>query len=158
MYDALKRRMLVQKKLKFLGYHAIVAVSTISHAQRVQMVANDLRKIARLSFECVFLPTATRAVRWLIICFVCRHTKGLESHDFRTMARTLTFQCTCLGYEQVKPTLMGNAGDLIKMARMTSGVITPRICGGKIVVTAGNDETHPLNVLGQRVVVCVHHD
>ena len=28
MYDALKRRMLVQKKLKFLGYHAIVAVYT----------------------------------------------------------------------------------------------------------------------------------
>ena len=58
MYDALKRRMLVKKKLKFLGYHAIVAVSTISHAQCVQMVANDLRKIARLSFECVILLLA----------------------------------------------------------------------------------------------------
>ncbi|KJA16219.1 hypothetical protein HYPSUDRAFT_47523 [Hypholoma sublateritium FD-334 SS-4] len=139
MYESLKRRMLVQKKLKFHGHHAIVAVSTISHAQRVQMVANDLRKIARLSFE---------------------HTKGNESHDFQTMTRKLTFQCTCLGYDQVKPTMKGNAGDLIKMARLASGsgIMTPRVCGGKIVVSAGDDTTHPLNLLGQRIVVSVEHN
>lgn len=60
----------------------------------------------------------------------CRHTKGNDSHDFQTMAR-----------RKVKPTTMGHAGDLINMAQLVSGsgAMTPRVCGGKLVVSPGDN-------------------
>lgn len=42
-------------RLHFHGFHAIIAMPTIDNEKRVLMVANDLRKIARVPFECAFL-------------------------------------------------------------------------------------------------------
>ncbi|KAF8970917.1 hypothetical protein BDZ97DRAFT_1409125 [Flammula alnicola] len=155
LYEAVKRRIQkcssTQSKMNFSGYHAIVAVSTIDNLKRVEMVVKDLRKIARLPFD---------------------YTKSDQSYDFETRARTSTFQCTCLGHAPVQaaaphpqaavPTgsMKGTQGDLIRKARAmnaVSGLTVPRLCGGRVVVTAVDDGTHPLRIVGQRIIVRVEH-
>ncbi|KAF9475575.1 hypothetical protein BDN70DRAFT_996337 [Pholiota conissans] len=133
LYESLKKRSsnasILGRKINFNGYHVIVAVSTIDHLKRIDMVTNDLRKLARLSFD---------------------YTKPNHSYDFKTMARTASFQCTCLCQKSpssLETRLMGS----------TSGPSTPKLCGGIVTITAVDDTTHPLDILGQRIRVRVEH-
>ncbi|KDR71895.1 hypothetical protein GALMADRAFT_213720 [Galerina marginata CBS 339.88] len=159
LYDSLKNRLkkvnpASAKFLKFHGFHSIIAVSTIDNQKRAAMVANDLRKIARVPFDL---------------------SKPTPSYNFETMGRTLTFKCTCLGNTPAAvpnssvpttatPTaiLKGTQGDLIRQARARAGVeaaasSVPRVCGGTILITAVDDGRHPLGILGQRISVCIEH-
>ncbi|PPQ75772.1 hypothetical protein CVT26_000889 [Gymnopilus dilepis] len=184
LYESLKKRVKkaanstsASKLLRFKGFHSIIKVDTIDHQKRVELVAQDLRKIVRLSFE---------------------HTKPEASYDFKSQARTLTFKCTCLGYEPAPApppapaaarsastppafAAKGTSGDLIRQARawmasalnatssvgsagaaqvpapQTQSVGIPRFCGGVVKITALDDTRHPLGIVGQRVVISVEH-
>jgi hypothetical protein len=54
LYEKLKSKALrsstAGKRLRFNGCHSIVAMSAIDNENRVEIVANDLRKIAGISF------------------------------------------------------------------------------------------------------------
>lgn len=66
------------------------------------------------------------------------------------MARTVTFQCTCLGHKSVST-------DARLMGALPR-VSMPKICGGTVTITAVDDGSHPLKILGQRIVVRVEHN
>lgn len=134
----------------------------IDNAKRVEMVTNDLRKIARLPFECV-APQQDK-IENADLC-LRSHKYPEMAYDFETRARITKFKCTCLGYEAPKPqpmTLNGNSGDLMKKARHAANTATPvqmpRACGGRVTITAVDDRTHPLRLVGQRIVVLVEHN
>ncbi|KAF8810849.1 hypothetical protein BYT27DRAFT_7161397 [Phlegmacium glaucopus] len=153
LYDALKSKALSSypasnegtQFLQFHGSHTIVAVSSINNTKRIYLVAKDLRKIARLSFElgdAMVLPDPS--------------APG---------SATLSYPCNCLGHTRAVappgPQKSNGPGFLVRWARAgfasTASQAVPRMCGGKVNVTVLDDNTHPLNILGQQIIVCVEH-
>ncbi|KAF4622643.1 hypothetical protein D9613_009042 [Agrocybe pediades] len=180
LYDSLKRRVSSSSSsfLQYHGFHSIVAVSTIDHRKRVELVAKDIRKIARVSFQ---------------------HNKPEATHNFVTGGESHVYRCTCLGYEPA-PTaasssssssasapvkMKGSHGDLMRQARalekekerereqakvkarlslgsgsgsgLLDGFLTvPRNCGGTVKIAVEDDLRHRL-VKGQRISVIIRH-
>lgn len=149
--------------LQFHGSHTIVAVSSINNVKRINLVATDLRKIARLSFE-------------LRLDFLCDILLYIDIRPFFRLGNailspgpsgsaTLSCPCNCLGHTQaVAPPGPGKSngpGSLVRWARAnvasTASQAVPRMCGGKVNVTVLDDNTHPLNILGQQIIVRVEH-
>lgn len=60
--------------------------------------------------------------------------------------------------------MKGTQGDLIRQARLSqeqasqagTGTV-PRVCGGKVKITAVDDGRHPLGILAQRISISIDH-
>ena len=81
---------------------------------------------------------------------------------------TLSYSCNCIGDTQAVAQPRGDklngAGSLVQWARAISKLAStsdqaalPRSCGGKVIVTVLDDNTHALKILGQQIIVRVEH-
>lgn len=81
---------------------------------------------------------------------------------------SLSYPCSCVGHIQAVPSVpalpcskINGAGSLVKWARAkvasTSNQALPRSCGGKVIVTVLDDNSHTLEILGQQIIVRVEH-
>lgn len=78
-----------------------------------------------------------------------------------------SYPCNCIGHTQTaappRADKLNGAGSLLQWARARSKVAStsdqsiPRLCGGKIIITVADDNTHPLQILGQQIIVRVEH-
>ncbi|KAJ3509321.1 hypothetical protein NLJ89_g5283 [Agrocybe chaxingu] len=130
LYDAIKsestRVLALNKPLQFRGYHSIVAVSSINHEKRAEIVENDLRKLARLFFA------------------AARNTM-VEKDTGKLM-----FKCACAGpsVPMGPPVKKGTQGDLIRWARARAAfdaAASPQ-CGGTVTITVKGDNSHPYGI------------
>ncbi|CAA7263876.1 unnamed protein product [Cyclocybe aegerita] len=146
LYDAIKskstRLVTLNKPLQFRGCHSIVAVSSIRHKKRAEIVENDLRKLARLSFAAS--PNA------------------FAEHETGKLSRTLMFTCACAGPSSTKPSpsvpveppvKKGTQGDLIRWARARAASdAAAKQCGGIVTITVKDDNSHPYGIPGSKLL------
>jgi len=80
---------------------------------------------------------------------------------------TLSYPCNCLGHNQgaarPAPQKSNGPGSLVRWASANSNFTptvdqaAPRTCEGKVSVTVLDDNTHPLDIPGQQIILRVEH-
>ncbi|KAF9466668.1 hypothetical protein BDZ94DRAFT_1305909 [Collybia nuda] len=148
MYRALKSQS-KSKAFHFHGSFSIIAVSSVDNSKRERLVTQELRKIAKLSFE---------------------YDKP------KLLGSVLVYNCACTNYSQLlRPqprtsplnTMVGGEpaprkhrpSDLAVSVGLDSGGtnLSPVVCTGKILVSSEDDHSHPMGIRGQKITVRVEH-
>ncbi|KAF5378057.1 hypothetical protein D9615_007506 [Tricholomella constricta] len=156
MYKAIKA-LSKSKQFRFHGSFSIIAKADTDHFTRGRLVIDELRKIAKISFE------------------YDKPISPVTKPSFR-----VSFKCTCLAAapKPAKPvaalmtsdviatsipgigTPKHRQGNLTGWAGLTRKVTDPEggaRCKGKVVIIAEPDMSHPLGIVGQKVTVIVEH-
>ncbi|KAF6752426.1 hypothetical protein DFP72DRAFT_1070374 [Ephemerocybe angulata] len=166
LYSALRVQVLSGKKgFDWKGFHVIVASDDVDHKQRLEAVARDLHKTAKLPFD----PNPVKKQR----------------NREETMRNGL-YLCTCRGYGKpapkkpkqvaVPPPSLKKTGSLMNWARAVRKVkeqadmvvqdsedeeVAEQVrveCGGRVRIVVREDaDSHPSGIVGQRITVAIEH-
>jgi hypothetical protein len=112
----------------FHGTYSIVAAPDIGKRQRVNIVVDNLRQLAKIPFRYVSMPSPLSSrILNTPPTSQCRHDKLVDKTSVETF-RSESFTCLCR-----------------------------KACGGMIQVSVEDDNSHWLHVKGQKITVDVRH-
>ncbi|KAG5650866.1 hypothetical protein H0H81_010726 [Sphagnurus paluster] len=139
MYRALKS-ISKSKRPRFQGCFSVVAKKDADHMTRAKLVVDELRKIAKISFE---------------------HSKPINPIVGTSKSYHISFNCTCLASRPPKHIAATQPqGDLSSWAGLQTKTTDPELstrCKGKVMVAAESDTSHFLGIPGQKIIVTIEH-
>ncbi|KAJ3572981.1 hypothetical protein NP233_g2729 [Leucocoprinus birnbaumii] len=139
--DAVKTIVSTSKVYHFAGCYSIVKCEGINHTSRAKLVVRELRKIAKLPFK---------------------YDIPLKSSMNDVRAR-LKYSCSCKSY--VPKTLSSLTSSSGRKSFSKPGAVpgnenvntSDTNCGGIVIVTVRDDNSHPLGISGQQIIVEIIH-
>ncbi|PFH48455.1 hypothetical protein AMATHDRAFT_5801 [Amanita thiersii Skay4041] len=128
---------LISSAKKFWGYYTIIAVDDVDHISRLRLVEADLREVTEYPFSSVKLKLQNNnyGVR---ATYRCECRRSFMSHDALKEAVPQTTDSNVL-LNTIRPTL------------------PQEDCNGSIDIVVKGDQSHPLGVLGQIIIVKIAH-
>ena len=157
---------LVMIKLSFFNSMALIASSPY-----LQSIMSNVQVSLLLIYErsCIFPLSTSFFLKFYTIhklTSLFRFASPISSQNDAGSV-TLTYPCNCLGHNQGAarpvPQKSDGPGPLVRWAcanlnfTPTVNQAVPRTCEGKVSVTVLDDNTHPLGILGQQIILRVEH-